>query len=103
MKTKITTIIGITALVVCGLFPPWQFNQPSSYRGPGWALTAGSSRSAGHHFLLAPPAPDDGWNAVINGKVLLLEWLCVGGIYYAIHLLVNTGRDRRKSATEMGS
>ena len=75
MSLRKIIILGATAFVLSGLFPPWVYTF-SSPRGAG-----PTEKPAGYHLIFAPPLPayDHRFDGVqIDYTRLLIQWAMIG-------------------------
>jgi hypothetical protein len=97
MKAHQRTIVlvGVMALVLLVLFPPWEVFT-SGFAEPD---VAPMTFKAGHHFILSPPVPAaPAWNRRVDLKRLVALGAAVIGLTGAGVLVAKRGQARRPRA-----
>lgn len=78
---KVILICGLAATAGLALFPPWL--QTAYLTGTRDTQGFRSEKSAGHHFILSPPRPEQDapiFGTKIDLSALGIEWIAVAAI-----------------------
>lgn len=73
---------GLVCIVLCGLFPPWINVLDVPYH-------AHNKTPAGYALIIFPPQTKGGaWGIEIDGKRLLIKWVCIAAATGMVWMLV---------------
>jgi hypothetical protein len=77
-RQKFILLCGVLILVLCGLFPPWQYTADHNGNGGFHAR-----KSAGYSLIVCPPAPEHSgvaFGVQLDFGRLFLEWAALAAV-----------------------